>query len=202
MNESQLEVQFIPEDEIGLKAQDFLKKYNPSRIIPVDIERIVEFELGIPIIPVAGLKAAFDIDGWISKDLKTITIDLHEYDEVENRCRFTIAHEVGHFVLHKEIFEQLEFSDVDKWKDFVNKFDPKQYSWLEKQADIFAGHVLVPKENIEEKYKQATEKIRIAGFDIKFDLDLFNKYVCRWMAQEFKVSYMPMEIRLKKEGYI
>ena len=202
MNENQLQVAFIPEDEIRLKAQNFLKKYNPSSIIPVDIERIVEFELGIAIIPVPGLQLAFDIDGWISNDLKTITVDKYEYEEEINRCRFTIAHEVGHFVLHREIFKQLIFSNIDEWKYFVNNFNPKQYSWLETQANIFAGHVLIPKEHIEGRYKKMTDKVSEEGFDIQFDLDSFNQYVCRWMAQEFKVSYRPMEIRLKKEGYI
>ena len=89
MNESQLEVPFIPEDEICLKAQDFLKKYYPSNKIPIDIERIAEFKLGISIIPVAGLKLAFDIDGWISNGLKTISVDKYEYEEEINRCRFS-----------------------------------------------------------------------------------------------------------------
>jgi len=202
VNEIQLEVPFIPEDEIRLRAQDFLKKYYPSNIIPIDIERIVEFELGISIIPVAGLKLAFDIDGWISNDLKSITVDNYEYEKEINRCRFTIAHEVGHFVLHRKIFEQLEFLDIYGWKYFVNNFNPKQYSWLETQANIFAGHVLIPNEHIGERYKKVTDKVREEGFDIQFDLDSFNQYVCRWMAQEFNVSFRPMEIRLKKEGYI
>lgn len=202
MNENQLEVSFIPEEEIRLRAEDLLHKYNPSGTIPVDIERIVEIDLGMPIIPVPGLKLAFDIDGWISNDFKTITVDKYQYEEEINRCRFTIAHEVGHLVLHRKIFEQLKFSTIGEWKYFINNFDPKQYGWLETQAKIFAGHVLVPKEHIGERYKKATDKVRKEGFDVKFDLDLFNQYVCRWMAQEFKVSYMPMEIRLKKEGYI
>lgn len=145
---------------------------------------------------------AFDIDGWISNGLKTISVDKYEYEEEINRCRFTIAHEVGHFVLHRKIFEQLEFSDIDGWKYFVNNFNPKQYSWLETQANIFAGHVLIPNEHIGERYKKVTDKVREEGFDIQFDLDSFNQYVCRWMAQEFNVSFRPMEIRLKKEGYI
>lgn len=202
MRPNQLDVPYIPYDEICIRSKDFLHKYNPSDTIPVPIERIAELELGIEIIPVSGLKFAFDIEGWISNDLKTITVDLHEFNGEENRCRFTIAHEIGHLVLHREIFEQQGFSNIEEWKDLVTNFDPKQYSYLETQANIFAGLILVPGEHLKEKYDQVINKVRDEGFEIHFDSELFNQYVCRWLAQEFQVSERTMEIRLKKDGFI
>jgi Zn-dependent peptidase ImmA (M78 family) len=203
MTENKIEVPFIPKEEISQRAEDFLHRYNPSDTIPVDIERIVEYDLGIEIIPVPGLKMAFNIDGWISKELKTITIDYNEYTSVENRFRFTVAHEVGHYILHKEIFEILEFGSVEEWKyNIINRFDSKKYGWLEKQADMFASMVLMPKWHVEEKFKEAAEKVTKQGFGIQFDSDLFNQYVSRWMAQLFNVSEQAMSIRLSKEKYI
>jgi Zn-dependent peptidase ImmA (M78 family) len=66
------------------------------------------------------------------------------FDKYESRYRFTLAHEIGHKILHKLIFEELGFSNSDEWKYIQSVFNPKQYGKMEYQADCFAGLVLVP----------------------------------------------------------
>ena len=203
MSENQFEIPFIPAKEIKRRVEEFLQRYNPTMQIPVDIERIVEIDLGIEIRPVASLKTAFDIDGWLSRDMSTITVDKHQYDEVENRCRFTIAHELGHLILHREIYKQLEFENIDGWKKLILGFDPKKYGMLETQANIFAGNVLMPRKTLLERFSRQIETIREMGFNSnQFNLDLLNEYICRRLAEEYKVSEGAMRISLMNEKYI
>lgn len=59
--------------ELRRRAGDFLRTHHPAGIIPVPIEEIVEFRYRIDIIPVPGLQDVFEVDGFISSDLKAIT---------------------------------------------------------------------------------------------------------------------------------
>jgi hypothetical protein len=71
---------FLSYDDLRRRARDFLHTYHPSGTIPVPIEEIVEFEYEIDIIPVPGLHNAFEVDGFISSNLKAITVDAFVYN--------------------------------------------------------------------------------------------------------------------------
>ena len=128
------------------KANEFLAKYNPTGAIPVPIEEIAEFSLGLNIIPIPGLQDALEIAGFISSDFRSITVDQFVMERRERRYRFTLAHELGHLWLHREIFAQLNFHSIDDWKTFQKDVDAEDYGWLEWQAYVFGGLVLVPRE--------------------------------------------------------
>jgi hypothetical protein len=67
---------------IRQKAEEFRRDYvNPIDLVPVPIIEIVEFDLGIQPIPKAGLKRDVDIDGFLTRDLKNICIDLDVYED-------------------------------------------------------------------------------------------------------------------------
>jgi hypothetical protein len=57
----------------------------------VDIETIVEFELGLNIFPFPNLQTTFDIEGFISGDLTVIYVDEFIYHQRPARYRFTLA---------------------------------------------------------------------------------------------------------------
>lgn len=61
-------------DQLRRYAEAFLARYHASKRIPIPIERIVEFELELDIIPVPGLEEAFEIVGFTSSDLSEITV--------------------------------------------------------------------------------------------------------------------------------
>ncbi|MFC1544588.1 ImmA/IrrE family metallo-endopeptidase [Gemmatimonadota bacterium] len=202
MSDDLIEVPFRDYDNIRAYAEDFLSRYHPQRLIPVPIERIVELGMGIDIIPVHGLKDAIDSDGYISNHFQSIAMDLRIYKEYDNRRRFTIAHEIGHMVMHKQILEKFEFESIEEWKGFVTSIDPKQYSHLEVQANKFAGLVLVPSGQLHEMYVKAEAMVLDSGFTRVEMPDMFNGFACRWLAQKFSVAERTVEIRLKLEGII
>lgn len=66
-------------DDLRPRAGDFLRTHHPAGTIPVPIEEIIEFQLGMDIIPVSGLHDAFGVDGFIAGDLRSITVDEFVY---------------------------------------------------------------------------------------------------------------------------
>jgi hypothetical protein len=103
---------FLPEKEIQEAAQDVLESFERKRGIFRDfvpIDDIVEQDLGIhlEVFDNALLPVQFhgEVLGYI--DMHTNSIGIHESILPENkgsegRYHFTLGHEVGHFILHRE----------------------------------------------------------------------------------------------------
>ncbi|MBK9334998.1 MAG: ImmA/IrrE family metallo-endopeptidase [Ignavibacteria bacterium] len=51
------------------------------------------------------------MDAFISQDFQFITIDEDIYfrDTNQSRRRFSLGHEIGHYALHKNLYEKLSF---------------------------------------------------------------------------------------------
>lgn len=189
---------YLDYEEIKIIAEDFLNRYNPEDILPVPIEEIIELQLGIDIIPINSLKAAYNIDGFISYNFKEIRVDNDLFEKFEYRYRFTLAHEIGHKIIHQDFYEALQFSNADEWIKIINSIDSKQYSFLELHANNFAGLILVPEHHLKEKYQEAINIIEASGFDKESNPDIVNEYVSRWLEKTFQVSSGTIERRIRK----
>ena len=117
--DNELEVPVLSYENIRERADAFLHQYHPGRNIPVPIEEIVEFQLGINIVPLPGLHKVLEVDGFTSSDLKNVFVDEFIYNSRPGRYRFTLAHEVGHVVLHKNVYRKINFRNIQEWKDFI-----------------------------------------------------------------------------------
>ena len=135
----------LTREQLCEKGQKFNEKYNPQNEIPVPLELIIEKDLGINIQPIEQLKINLENDAaFISKDFSTIYVDWYIFFNVETRYRFSLAHEIGHYWLHKRVFQDLDFKDIKSWIKTYNSIDDEDYSWLEYQANQFAGCLLIP----------------------------------------------------------
>lgn len=191
---------YLPYDKIRVIANDFLERYNPSHTIPVPIEHIAENEFNINIIPVNHLRYAFGIDAWISNDFSEICIDSNIYEENDNRYNFSIAHEIGHVVLHKEIFNEICFTSIDDWVVMMRDgFNSDEYSWIETHAYCFAGLVLVPDTLLKKEYEAVIKKVISMGYkDVRSPM--FCEYVSNHLQKIFSVSSQVISKRLKYDG--
>lgn len=202
MKASEYKAPFLPYDEIRLRAEDFLGRYNREDKIPVPIDEIVEFTLNIEIIPRLGLKQTTGTDGFISNDLQSIYIDMRVFEEYYYRYRFTLAHEIGHMFLHNELYSPDLFVSIEEWENFIKDIAPKQYGWLEYHADCFAGLILVPSHHLKNSFKKAVAVLENAGFNMKDLPEITNRYIARYINDEFKVSDGVILRRLKYDGLI
>ena len=132
------QIPFMNKSEIASKAEGLLNECWDG-VFPIDIEKLCDY-LKIAILPVAGLADNFRIDAFISTDFKTIYADAEKYKRENHRYRFSVAHELGHYILHREYFSSRVWS-FEEWKDLSGSGVSRV---TEFQANYFAGSLLAP----------------------------------------------------------
>ncbi|HHT9126564.1 MAG TPA: ImmA/IrrE family metallo-endopeptidase [Candidatus Brocadiia bacterium] len=193
---AEIKVPFINHDQIKNFAEDFLQKYHPEDIIPIPIEEIIDLKLKLDIIPVPGLHNLIDTDGFITSDLTSIFVEDYVYQNRPCRYRFTLAHEIGHFVLHKDIYIQHKFNSIDGWMSFIDFFPEKERSLFEWQANEFAGLILVPSRHLEKRLRYNIKRIKEIGIQNK---NIIFDQTVELLAQDFVVSREVIQRRIKRE---
>jgi len=193
-------------EDINSSADDFLRQHNQDNSLPVDIERIVEFDLGLDIFPFPHLQNTFDIEGFISGDLSVIYVDEFIYNQRYARYRFTLAHEVGHHVLHSDLITSVHPRNVSEWAEFIKEVDQDAYDWLEWQAITFAAAVLVPRVTLKEHfYRELTSlqpKIDIVlskGLSVESSQDYIVNAIATKLIGIYDVSAGALNKRIAKE---
>ena len=123
----------LSQDKIRDEAEQFRKEHIFTPDLPVDIEQVVEATMGISIIPVDSLQRQCDMDGFIANDYSSIYVDkfLYTDDRYYKRVRFTIAHEVGHYILHRSTIDGLKFHDEEEWIEFRMGINEETIGWFE-----------------------------------------------------------------------
>jgi Zn-dependent peptidase ImmA (M78 family) len=106
--------------DVGKYAEDFLTKHHPALDLPIPIEWIIEFNLNLDIVPIPYLYKTFKQSGFLSSNRKTIFIDEYQYDNFVEKYRFTLAHEIGHLVMHESMYEGLSFDSVHEYIEFMH----------------------------------------------------------------------------------
>jgi len=99
-----IEPEYLSYRDIEEKTVKFAKRRNPSYALPFPVEEIIEFDLGIDIIPIPNLQKDLDIEGFTSSNLKSIYVDQSVLEKRLYRYRFTLAHELGHIENYMPIF--------------------------------------------------------------------------------------------------
>lgn len=180
------------------EAKKFLIKYRPDALkeaTKLDLENLIENDLGLNI-DYQNLDENHQIlgatifkDGYMnvynngekelkkfSKNTMVFDIKLSEDYKQEGRFLFTLAHEIGHWILHRKhffideqqqnIFDLLENESRDNFiicvkrnesaMLYVRKKTPEE--WIEWQADNFASSLLMPKDIFKTTYEHLKEE--------------------------------------------
>ncbi|MBL7555795.1 MAG: ImmA/IrrE family metallo-endopeptidase [Bdellovibrionaceae bacterium] len=188
---------FLPPEEIEAKVQEFLQEYHPDNMLPIPIEEIIDLKMGIHIVPTPDMMAVSGVDAVTSHDLKQINIDHEQFEKKPNRARFTLAHEVGHIVLHKDFIDAQNFKEEAEWRTFV--LNDLHRDPMEVQANIFAAYLLMPSDHLEKEFIHAKKELAanpaFKGMQLPPDKTL-APYLAKPLAQKFEVSEEAMTIRL------
>ncbi|MBS0646935.1 MAG: ImmA/IrrE family metallo-endopeptidase [Verrucomicrobia bacterium] len=162
------------------KAKNVLLEFpTASEQLPVNIEHIVE-KKGIRLLP---FDFKEDISGVLMLENGEATIG-YNLNEHRLRNRFTIAHELGHYLLHKDdkdLFVDKEFRALFR----LNNGDASAKH--EREANEFAACILMPEDMI---------RSEIANSGI----DYTDENLIKTLAKKFDVSTIAMSIRISKLG--
>jgi len=192
-----MQVPFINNQTISKKANEFRSKFWDNSI-PIDIEYILDVKLEINIIPSPGLYSICNTDALIASNWKSLYIDKDKYldERQHSRLRFSLAHEIGHFILHEEIYQSFSIKNARAFYEFFDKIPPEQYGYLEAQANKFANYLLLPREKLIIEKKRFLEQLK--GIDKRQEIDenMLNAYLAVPISKIFGVNEQPAEIAL------
>jgi Zn-dependent peptidase ImmA (M78 family) len=151
---------------------------------PVPVKDIAD-DLGVT---VQLAPAQDDLSGFLFRDhaAKRSVIGVNSGHSA-TRQKFTIAHELGHFLLH-------DYEDVHVDRGFSVKLRSGKSSEgtddEEKEANLFAAELLMPKHFIESDLNEID------------DFDLVDENVIAELARKYSVSTQAMTFRLSYLGLI
>lgn len=236
-------VSYMPESRIETDAEALLDEFSKATGMalkaPVPIDDIVEKHLRLGIefddlhrrfgAPNSVLAQGPDIIGAIFLSQRRIVVDEFLDPDAdpskEGRYRFTVAHEVGHWRLHRGLMGK-DIGDVpvkDSPQALVICRSSEAKARVELQADIFASCLLMPRRLVQAAWIAAFADGRPralrssigAGLaavpieDHRPDLDdaeasetsLLDRFVDPF-AREFAVSPKAMRVRLERLGLV
>lgn len=164
---------YIEEKAVNLLKDN--KLYKPA----IDVDKLAE-KLNIK---VESKNLSNGISGFLVMTESQAVIT-YKHGDNENRRRFTVAHEIGHFIFHSK--DQPIFIDKAPTVLFRNTASSTGEDYKEREANAFAASLLMPKELLEEQLKKAPHD--------------FTKAI-KFLADKFKVSENAMSFRLSNLGY-
>lgn len=227
------EVPYIPAKRIERDAlelmEDFEFKLDHKIEAPVPVEKIAEILLQLTL-EIKDMKSLFpfaDVHGAIWFDERIIGINQSLDPDINpsmlGRYNFTLAHEIGHWRLHRHYFlgnaKQMNlFDDGSRIPDVVCRSTERKKP-IEWQADAFAANLLMPRSlvfqawnefrdgddrevamvDLRPKYEQRTLYHRgdVAITTAERDLAIKENFAAP-LAERFQVSREAMRIRLEE----
>ncbi|MEK7572092.1 MAG: ImmA/IrrE family metallo-endopeptidase [Patescibacteria group bacterium] len=149
------------------EATDILKNFGvDSPPIPL-LDIVSSYGLVISYADFSAIPRGNEIAGFI--DLKQNKIVVNE-DDAPNRQRFTIAHELGHFIMHQNFIKNNKKYTVLLRRPLKNH----NYSSEEQEANCFAASLLVPKD-ILRNYSELPNGISASLFAVSEDVIKYRK---------------------------
>lgn len=180
------------------RVESFRKNFGDDKI-PVEIEEIIELKLNIGIVPIPGFLKITNMDALITSDWKYIYVDNDEYFNGHRyyRLRFSLAHEIGHFILHRIIYNDFDIKNQVDYCKLYKDIPELQYRYLEGQANKFASYLLIPRKVLIVETEKVFEnnKNLLSRFK-KIDRTILNSYLAIPLSKIFEVSEEAAKIAL------
>jgi Zn-dependent peptidase ImmA (M78 family) len=150
---------------------------------PVPVEKIAK-ELGIQI---KLDKVDDDLSGFIVRDTGKRALIGANKSHHPNRQRFTIAHELGHYLLHAGHTVHLDEGRVALTINLRNPESSKGEDNDEREANLFAAELLMPAKFLREDLEGL--ELDLLGNNT-FLADLAKKYSVSLQALTFRLTYL------------
>lgn len=239
-----IKVKYLTEDEIERDAKLLLAEYEDTAgepiKLPVPVSDITTYHLALrlgfddlhKILNRPMLNGQPDILGaiWVDKELVLIDrrLDPKSNPSMLGRYRFSVAHEVGHWRLHRSYVAK----DPDQIALFETPTEPtvicrisQENESIEWQANFFAACLLMPRRRVHDEWKEClgrTRPLLLSGLRPNGKVmmraqsmiyeqgrneagavdDALFEEVAKPIARRFCVSPQAMRLRLEKLGLL
>jgi hypothetical protein len=200
LNPAKFKAPYLPPAQIEAEAERVRKEFPSLQKLPVDVLGFAEFDLGLEFdfAPIQQLGQ----DAFLYPDLSGIWFDKLAFTDPsqQNRLRFSAAHELGHYYLHKDIYGAVSFKSVDEWIAFIGALPASEYSWIESQANIFAGFFLIPSANLSVALDEAIKEAESEGYFNQGREEVLE-FCSAAINVDFGVSRQSMQTRIRKSKF-
>jgi Zn-dependent peptidase ImmA (M78 family) len=193
-------VRYIRYEELRPIAEQFLSERGWRGDVPVNIERFIDVGLGIDIVTKEGLTEEIGADGFLTRNRRVIYIDSYVGVWRERLFRFTLAHELAHWLLHEHVYDVATFNSPTEWLSFMRSLPEEVRLPMEWQANALAGLLLVPREQLGRAVAEARYVTRGRFVEIDLDNAADRQMVLVTVARRFNVSPDVIEVRGRKDG--
>ena len=210
-------VKYLPKSRIEQTAtaliNTYVSKYGLDDNVPVPVDGILECLLGLTL-EIGDLTARLGLNDvlgatWIESQTVMIdqSLDPTNNPTKEGRFNFTLAHEIGHWELHRLQIcsppDQPSLFDFATEPSIVCRTSQSKEP-MEWQADCFAGYLLMPEDRVyrlwAEVYGSSEQYVafeEIGRLKAHWGDERPTTEVARDMAKRFSVSGQAMQIRLE-----
>lgn len=183
--------------EIEVRVAKILSEAYPAGInTPIDIDWLAESnELVDDIVSAELLEDKFEAAALLTSKPNghfDILVDEDTLNLQRARANFSIAHELGHIVLHAPVCGGCHtIEDSIALRNRITR----AYSFIERNANYFAGAILMPRRTLPGHTAKLYEGlVSMYGYDV----NLIPSKLCSRLAERYCVNPQPMEIRLKE----
>ncbi len=182
-----------------ISATKLQEAFPKSLFIPVDIDLIAEKQPVVEsIYLVPELQKKFNVVATTtSKPPKKceIALDADTCSFNRPRANFSVAHELGHIVLHEALY--LNCHSIEESVELSKRLKTS-YKKIERDANYFAGAILIPRKTIFKDVEKLYDGILKgkAGLDLTWNgvMPMINSA----LANRYQVSTQTMKIRLEQ----
>jgi len=218
-------VPFLPREDIEAEAALLLAEFGQTHgevsVPPIPVDDIVELHLGLTF-ELKDMRQLFsfaDIHGalWMNEKLVGVdqSLDPKVFPAKLGRFRFTLAHESGHWRLHRKYYRKdpaqgALFGEPGKPTYICRSSEAKKP--VEWQADFFAANLLMPRQMVVsawEAWRGDPKAVALPDIpdrdalkaDGRTDDEVMESFA-RPLAEGFRVSGQAMRIRLEELGLL
>lgn len=172
---------------------------------PIDVFTFLEVDLGLDPIPFDDLLSKYRVEAAIKADFSGIYLDAEQYTLMEkgpewklNRLRFTVAHELAHYFLHRNLPQTSHFASLTDFAKWTANYDGHKYT-AEQEANEFAGCLLVPMMRLAQLFDEFASEANRLMPNFMDSGQLRDKFAER-VAPRFGVNSQVIAIRLDRDG--
>ncbi len=183
--------------EIERVAGEFLAKYWKPSDVWVDVETIIERDLGVLIDypPFEAFPAVGSLARRVSDGRLVIIVSEELANRNPNRYRFTLAQEVSHLLLHQEVVDAIR--SQEDVIEFQESLGPDDYKHMEGNANRCAAAILMPLPQFADaaraSYAEWFRRLSQAGSS---SAQFLEKHIVDDLAKLYQVSAQAARIRL------
>lgn len=136
----------------------------------------------------------------------TVLIDDSLLENREARLRFTLAHELGHWIFHQSFYgttEKRACRSYRRQRIYTSHYQVKSpVEWTEWQADTFAAAILIPRPTLRESLRQFLKQNnlswrKLSDFSDNRSRENYTEFL-KTIAQKYGVSKETARIRMNK----